>query len=129
MTIVEDDQKAPFSIATTPRCRRRRYSFPWTALFLPLMRTLYRWVLSNEVSILYLKSLVWLNLGLNPGLPDHWRTLMAMKGTRHSSNSRSGASASVVVYGQTLWRGGVLPVYWVLFGSPTQDCGWLFRLH
>ena len=23
----------------------------------------------------FLKSLVWLDLGLNPGLPDHWRTL------------------------------------------------------
>ena len=27
-TIVEDDPKAPFSIATTPRCRGGRYSFP-----------------------------------------------------------------------------------------------------
>ena len=27
-TLVEGDQKAPFSIATTPRCRRGRYSFP-----------------------------------------------------------------------------------------------------
>ena len=28
-TVVEDDQKAPFSIATTPRCRGGRYTFPW----------------------------------------------------------------------------------------------------
>ena len=28
-TFVEGDQKAPFSIATTPRCRGGRYSFPW----------------------------------------------------------------------------------------------------
>ena len=27
-TIVEDDPKAPFSIATTPRCRGGRYSIP-----------------------------------------------------------------------------------------------------
>ena len=27
-TIVEGNPKAPFSIATTPRCRRGRYSFP-----------------------------------------------------------------------------------------------------
>ena len=27
-TLVEGDQKALFSIATTPRCRRRHYSFP-----------------------------------------------------------------------------------------------------
>ncbi len=28
MTVVEGDQKAPFSIATTQRCRGGRYSFP-----------------------------------------------------------------------------------------------------
>ena len=28
-TKVEGDSKAPFSIATTPRCRGGRYSFPW----------------------------------------------------------------------------------------------------
>ena len=28
--VVEGDQKAPFSIATTPRCRGGHYSFPWS---------------------------------------------------------------------------------------------------
>ena len=28
-TVVEGDQKALFSIATTPRCMGGRYSFPW----------------------------------------------------------------------------------------------------
>ena len=27
-TVVEGDPKAPFSIATTPRCKGGRYSFP-----------------------------------------------------------------------------------------------------
>ena len=31
VTVVEDDQKALFSIATTPRCKGRHYSFPWIA--------------------------------------------------------------------------------------------------
>ena len=31
VTIVEGDLKAPFSIATTPRCRGGHYSFPWIA--------------------------------------------------------------------------------------------------
>ena len=35
VTVVEGDQKAPFSIATTPRCRRGRYSFPWIAPLYP----------------------------------------------------------------------------------------------
>ena len=34
-TVVEGDQKAPFSIATTPRSSGGRYSFPWIALLYP----------------------------------------------------------------------------------------------
>ena len=30
-TVVEGDPKAPFTIATTPRCRWGHYSFPWIA--------------------------------------------------------------------------------------------------
>ena len=42
---------------------------------LPSICTLYCWVLSKEVSSTILKSLVCRDMGLNPGLPDHWRTL------------------------------------------------------
>ena len=48
-SVVEGDQKDPFSIVSTPRCRGGRYSFPWIAP-LPLIRTWYCWVLSKEVS-------------------------------------------------------------------------------
>ena len=97
-SVVEGDQKAPFSIASTPMCRGGRYSFSWIAP-LPLIRTLYCWVLSKEVSstpelfhftldtylILlsvkqggikyhFFKSLVWRDLGLKIGLLDHWWT-------------------------------------------------------
>ena len=34
-TVVEGNRKAPFSIATTPRCREGRYSFPWIAPLYP----------------------------------------------------------------------------------------------
>ena len=34
-TIVEGNQKAPFSIATTPRCKRGHYSFPRIAPIYP----------------------------------------------------------------------------------------------
>ena len=40
-TVVEGDQEAPFSIATTQRCRGGRYSFIWIPPLLPLIRTLY----------------------------------------------------------------------------------------
>ena len=33
--VVEGDQRANFSIATTPRCREGRYSFPWIAPLYP----------------------------------------------------------------------------------------------
>ena len=33
--VVESDQKAPFSIATTSRCRGGHYSLPWIALLYP----------------------------------------------------------------------------------------------
>ena len=34
-TVVKGDQKAPFSLATTPRCKRGHYSFPWIAPLYP----------------------------------------------------------------------------------------------
>ena len=34
-TLVEDNPKALFLIATTPRCRKGRYYFPWTAPLYP----------------------------------------------------------------------------------------------
>ena len=35
VTRVEKDPKTPFSLATTPRCKRRHNSFPWIALLYP----------------------------------------------------------------------------------------------
>ena len=34
-----------------------------------------RYEVSRRYQVSFLKSLVWRNLGLNPGLPDHWQTL------------------------------------------------------
>ena len=49
-TLYEGDQKAPFSIATTPRCRGGCYSFPWIAQLHPWYVSVYCWVLSKDVS-------------------------------------------------------------------------------
>ena len=74
--IVEGHQKASFSIATIPRSRVGRYSFPLIAPLLPLIRTLYLLnVKQGGYQVPFLKSLVRHDLGLNPGLPDLWRTL------------------------------------------------------
>ena len=75
VTIVEGDLKALFLIATTPRCKGGHYSFIWIA-------PLNLWYVpynaecqAKKYQVPFLKSLVWPDLGLNPGLLDHWRTL------------------------------------------------------
>ena len=73
-TLVEGDPKAPFSIATTRRCRGVLL-LSLDCSTLPLIPTLYCWVLSKEASGNVFESLIWLDLGLNPGLLAHWRTL------------------------------------------------------
>ena len=62
-TVVEGDAKAPFSIATTPRCRGGRYSFPWIAPFYPWYVP-FMAVLSKEVS----STIFWVFGMTRPGL-------------------------------------------------------------
>ena len=78
VTSVEGDLKAPFSIATIPRRRGGHYSIPWIA-------PLYHWSLSYNAEckekrhqVPFFKSSVWLDLGLNSGLPDHGWTLHSL---------------------------------------------------
>ena len=68
-TVVEGDQMAPFSIATTPRCRGGRYSFSLDCSTLPLMLTLYCWVLSKEVSSTIFKVFGVTRPGIEPRSP------------------------------------------------------------
>ena len=65
VTLVEGDPKAPFSIATTPRCRGR-FSFPWIA-------TLYSWYVPYIAECKARRYQVWFFkvFGINPGLSDH----------------------------------------------------------
>ena len=53
--LVEGDQKALFSITTTSRCRGRAQFLSLYCSTLPLIRTLYCWVLSKEVSSIIFK--------------------------------------------------------------------------
>ena len=70
--LVEGDPKAPFSTTTTPRCR-------WGSYFFPGIDPLYPWsFLIMRHRVPFFESLIWLNLGLNPGLPDHWRTVYSI---------------------------------------------------
>ena len=74
-TIVEGNPKAPFSIATTPMCRGGRYSFPGLLYFTLDSVPYNAECLARRHQVPFFESLVWLDLGLNPGLPGHWRTL------------------------------------------------------
>ena len=69
MIIIEGDQKALFSIVTTPMCREERYSFSRFAPNLSLMRTLYCWVLSKEVSSIIFKVFGMTQPGIEPRSP------------------------------------------------------------
>ena len=73
-TVVEDDLKVPFSVATTPRWKGERYSFPCLLHFTQDPYLIMQSVKKGGIKYLF-EFLVWLDQGLNPGLPSHWRTL------------------------------------------------------
>ena len=66
MILVEGDQKVPFSIATTPRCREGGYSFPWIAPLYPWYVPYNAECSARIYEVPFFESLVWLDLGLNP---------------------------------------------------------------
>ena len=71
VTLVEGDPKAPFSIATTPRIPR----------LLHFTLDPHLMVLSakqGSIKSNFYESLVWLDLGLNSSLPDHWWILYSL---------------------------------------------------
>ena len=70
-TLVKGDQKAPFSIATTPRCRGGHNSFRWIAPLNPrlLHLTLDCWALSKEVSSTIFKVFGMTQPGIEPKSP------------------------------------------------------------
>ena len=73
-TVIEGEQNVPFSIATTPRCKGGRYSFPWIAPLYPwYVPTLYCWVLSKVVSSTILKVFGMTWPGIEPWSPRPWK--------------------------------------------------------
>ena len=69
LTLVESDEKAPFSIATILRCRGGHHSFPWIPRLYPWYVPYIAECLGSRYQVLFLKSLVWPDTGLNTGLP------------------------------------------------------------
>ena len=68
-TIVEGDPKAPFSTATTPRRRGKPLFLSLDCSTLPLICTLYCWVLSKEVSSTIFKVIGMTQTGIEPRSP------------------------------------------------------------
>ena len=68
-TEVEGNRKAPFSIATTLKCRGGRYFFSLDCTTLPSIRTLYCCVLSKEVSSATFKVFGMTRAGIEPRSP------------------------------------------------------------
>ena len=73
-TLVEGDPMAPFSITITPRYKGGRYSVPWIAPLYPWSLPYNTECWARRLQVPFFKSLVWLDLGLNLSLTDHWRT-------------------------------------------------------
>ena len=67
-TLVENDPKAPFSIATTPRSQEDATPSPGLLHF-----TLDPYLIMPSAKQSGIKSLVWLDLGLNLGHSDRWQ--------------------------------------------------------
>ena len=57
VTVVEGDQKAPFSIATTSRCKEGCYSFPWIAPLYPWCLLYNTECLARRYKVVFLKSI------------------------------------------------------------------------
>ena len=70
VTLVKGDLKAPFLIATTPKCRERHYSFPWIALLYP-WNVSYNAVLSKDASstIFLVFGMTWAEIELRSSRP------------------------------------------------------------
>ena len=78
VNLVKGDLEAPFSIATTSRSRGGRYYIPRIAPLYPWSSPYSAECLARWHQVPFFESLVWLNLGLNLGLPDYWQIVYSL---------------------------------------------------
>ena len=84
-TVVEGDLKAPLSIATTLRYRRRLY-FPWFVYFTLDSHIIMLSVKQEIIKYQFFESFVWLNLELNPHFPGHLRIIYPLVTVKQKIN-------------------------------------------
>ena len=77
-TLVKGNPKVPLSITTTPRCRGGHCSIPRIAPLYPWSSPYSAECLTRRHQVPFFESLKGLDLGLNPGLLDHWRILYSL---------------------------------------------------
>ena len=73
--LTEGDLMPPFLIATTPRRKGGHIFFPLISSLTLHPYLIMLSVKQEGIKYHFSESLVWLDLGLNPSLPDHWCTL------------------------------------------------------
>ena len=77
-TIVDGNPKAPFSIATTQRCKEGHNSFPRIALLYPWnVPYIAEWK-ARRYQVPFFESLVWRDLELNPAKLQHYWSLIRL---------------------------------------------------
>ena len=93
-TVVEGDPKAPFSIVTTPRFRRGRYTFPWIT---PLTLDPYLIMLNvKEGSIKYQFSSLWYDSTWN------WTPISWTIGEHSNHYANDNSNLKIHVLNQTI---------------------------
>ena len=84
-TLVHGNKKAPFSIATTLMCRGRVLLLFLDCFTLPLMRTLYCWVLSKEELSTIFKVFGMTRPGVEPRYPGPLANTLSIRPMKYSS--------------------------------------------
>ena len=125
-TVVEDDQKAPFSIATTLTCKGVAPLFSGLVHFILDTYLMLLSVKQAGIKCLFFKSSVWRDLGLNSGIPDHWRTLYQHKIMLMLELCGMWNTPSLPLLPGQLWSGVVASMnqieLWYLKCVQTTDC-------
>ena len=83
-TAVEGDEKAPFSIATIPRCWGHT-----TSPILPSICTLHCWELSKEISSTILKVFGMTQLGIEPRSTGPLATTLLTRPMNNNNNTNN----------------------------------------
>ena len=91
--LAEGNQKAPFSIATTLRCRVKALLFFLDCSTLPLIRTLYYRVLSKDVSSTILNVFGMTSPGIEPMFPGPLANTLPIRNLRY-----------VIYYDNGFWK-------------------------